>query len=368
MSFFLRPDKKRQKQEQTHPHFLLLPSFSGRHLGHERVHVVLLLVLRVIPELLERDEGGLHPFPATRGSGRGGGRSGGGVARSPRCLPAPPPRRRFPVPSQRVQQPPRVHRGQGHVVCVHHRGGDVQLEPLQAQHPLLQGPPDQEPVDRDGPRLAQPVRAVHRLHVLHRVPVVLEEDDGVRRGQVEAQASDVRRQEQDGDRGVGLEGRRDAETLGGRDAAVEAQEGDAGRPEHAGLDEVERGAELGEDEDAVAALGGGAAGLSLAASCSPVVVVVSAGDDAAVDQQLPERRELGRVRRGMRRERRSQSFDRSRSRGAALAPQAKRAGERRGGARVPLEGVEDQRRRGAELAQVEERAEGRGGSGDRRGS
>ena len=41
-----------------------------------------------------------------------------------------------------------------------------------------------------------------RLQVLHGVVVVLQEDDGVRRGQVEAQAAHVRREQHHVDGGV----------------------------------------------------------------------------------------------------------------------------------------------------------------------
>lgn len=57
---------------------------------------------------------------------------------------------------------------------------------------LLQRVPRQDAINIDNPFLANAMRAVHGLEVLHGVPVVLHEDHRVCSGEVEAQAADGR--------------------------------------------------------------------------------------------------------------------------------------------------------------------------------
>ena len=68
-------------------------------------------------------------------------------------------------------------------------------------------PPPSRPFSRPQADLllADAVSAVHRLEILHRVPVVLEEDDRVGTGQVESETAHVSRQQQHIDAGVLVE-------------------------------------------------------------------------------------------------------------------------------------------------------------------
>ena len=87
------------------------------------------------------------------------------------------------------------------------RGGEVApLDGHVAEQPLLVGLLDDvlldgalgdEPVDVDVPRLPDPVTPVLRLRVHRRVPVRVIEDDGVRAGEVDADAARPGRQDED---------------------------------------------------------------------------------------------------------------------------------------------------------------------------
>ena len=110
-----------------------------------------------------------------------------------------------------------------------------------------------EPVHVDDLLLAEAVRAVHGLQVLARVPVVLHEDDRVGAREREAEAADLRREQQHVDARVGIECLHDAVALLRRHAAVEAHVRHVGHvaAEEVVLDDVEHLLDLAEDQDAM---------------------------------------------------------------------------------------------------------------------
>ena len=70
----------------------------------------------------------------------------------------------------------RAHAAHAGVLLADDDVGSEELEALEAHNLLLQGVPRYEPVDVDHPLLADAVRSVHGLQVLHGVPVMLHED------------------------------------------------------------------------------------------------------------------------------------------------------------------------------------------------
>lgn len=118
---------------------------------------------------------------------------------------------------------------------------------------LLKGASGDESVNVDDLLLTEPMGTVHRLQVLHRVPVVFDEDDGVGTGQVETKTTDLGGEEEDVDTGVGVEGLDNTVPLGRVGGAVHPHVRERGhvRLEQIRLDDVKHRLELAEDEDPV---------------------------------------------------------------------------------------------------------------------
>jgi len=81
----------------------------------------------------------------------------------------------------------------------------VLFEPLQVHDLVFNRVSHDKSVDVDSARLADAMGSIHRLQVVHRVPVVLHEDDDVSSSQSQAQAADGRRQDQNANRWVVIE-------------------------------------------------------------------------------------------------------------------------------------------------------------------
>ena len=95
--------------------------------------------------------------------------------------------------------------------------------------------------------------AVHGLKILHWVPVMLDEDDGVGRSQVEAESSDVRCKKENIDRGVAVESLNDGVTFRHIGRPIEPHVGHGWHElsEKIVLDNVEHLFELAEDQDSM---------------------------------------------------------------------------------------------------------------------
>ena len=65
---------------------------------------------------------------------------------------------------EQVQQATSIHGFEGHIVLVHHRVGNIQLEALQPHDLVLQAVPGQQPVHIHCALLTQPVCSIHGLH------------------------------------------------------------------------------------------------------------------------------------------------------------------------------------------------------------
>ena len=135
------------------------------------------------------------------------------------------------------------------LVAAEQRLVEAELLARALEHAPLVGAVGDEPVDLHLLRLADAVAARHALHVVLRVPVAVEDDDGVGRGEVDAHAARARReQEGEGVRGVAL-----LEAVDGRlphaarHAAVEPLVRQP-RQVQVVLEDVEHARELREDE------------------------------------------------------------------------------------------------------------------------
>ena len=93
------------------------------------------------------------------------------------------------VQGEQVQQLVGGHRLQAGVLGADDRVGCVQFELLQTHDLLLERAARDQPVHGDDLFLADAVRPVHGLQVLHRVPVVFHEDHRVGARQVQSQAT-----------------------------------------------------------------------------------------------------------------------------------------------------------------------------------
>lgn len=125
------------------------------------------------------------------------------------------------------------------------------------------------------------MRPVHGLQILHRIPIVLDEDDSISARQIETETADVRRKQEDVDRRVGIEGLDDAMALSRRCTAVHAHVRHARHvaTQQLVFDEVEHLANLTKDEDA------------MRCRCAIVecVCVGRRSTDTAVEKDLPVR-------------------------------------------------------------------------------
>lgn len=94
---------------------------------------------------------------------------------------------------------------------------------------------------------------IHRLEVLHRVPVMLNEYDGIRSRQGQSQATDVGCEKQAVDTGVGVERLDNGMALLRIRTSIQAHVRDRRHVllEQVGLDDVDHLLHLTEDEDAV---------------------------------------------------------------------------------------------------------------------
>lgn len=158
------------------------------------------------------------------------------------------------------------------------------------QNLLLQSPPRDQPINIHDLLLPDPMRPVHGLQILLRVPVVLHEDDRIRPRQIQPQPAHARRQQQAVIARIRVELIDNRLPLGSFDAAVETKELYA-REKFADdvvLDDIEHFLHLAEDEGAVLAdvVGFGA---NLAG------VGGGGGADTAVDEEIAERAEFGGV-------------------------------------------------------------------------
>ena len=99
----------------------------------------------------------------------------------------------------------------------------MDLELLQRHDLLLQGVPSDQAVDIHHFLLSNPVGSVHRLQVLHGVPVVFDEDDGVRPGEVEAQPAHAGAEKQEVNAGVSVELGHNGVALVGRHRPVQSE-------------------------------------------------------------------------------------------------------------------------------------------------
>ena len=101
--------------------------------------------------------------------------------------------------------------------------------------------------------LPDPVSPVHGLEILHRVPIVLHEDDGVGPGQIETQPPHGRGDQEQIHGDVVVELVHDSLSLSGRNGAVHPE---VGHSRHLGLEQVvlhdvHHGLELEEDQGSV---------------------------------------------------------------------------------------------------------------------
>lgn len=178
--------------------------------------------------------------------------------------------------------------------------GNVDLEFLQAHNLLLERAAGDEAVDVDRALLANAVGAVHGLQILHRVPVVLEEDDRVGAGEVEPEPADVSGQQHEVDARVLVEGRHHLVALALVRLAVHPRVGHAGHvhTQQVRLQHVQHARALGKDERPVLvdSLLHFAKGITATpATAARLVLTTVAAANAAVQQQLAQSRELGRV-------------------------------------------------------------------------
>lgn len=118
---------------------------------------------------------------------------------------------------------------------------------------LLERAAHDQSINVDDLLLAQAMRPIHRLQVLHRIPVVLDEDDGVRTGQVESEPADVGRQEQAVDGRVRVEGLAHGVTFRDIGSTVQAHIGHVRHhfAQQVMLDNVEHSLLLTEDQSPV---------------------------------------------------------------------------------------------------------------------
>eukprot|EP00961_Rhodomonas_salina_P244099 3298208-Rhodomonas_salina.2 len=150
------------------------------------------------------------------------------------------------------------------------------------------------PVDVDDVLLSDAMCTVHGLEVAHRVPVVLDEDDGVGARQVEPQPPDVRGQEQHVDGRVAVELLLHLEAPRVRRPAVHAQVRHRrhARAEQILFDDVQHHLHLAEDQHSVLRPG--------PPPVRPEPVRPGHGlalhADPAVPEQLSQRHELRRQR------------------------------------------------------------------------
>mmetsp|Transcript_8820 Transcript_8820/g.30300 ORF Transcript_8820/g.30300 Transcript_8820/m.30300 type:complete len:216 (+) Transcript_8820:210-857(+) len=156
----------------------------------------------------------------------------------------------FPA-SKQVHKVPGVQGLHAGILHTHYGLRDADLEALHPHQPLLVRVLDDGPEDVHGGGLAQAVRPVHGLHVHHRVPVVLEEEDGVRGGQVEPQPPDPRRQQEHGDGGIPLKLHGHLVAPLRVHVAVQPQVRDSPGVQHAPLHSVQGRLGLGEDQNLV---------------------------------------------------------------------------------------------------------------------
>jgi hypothetical protein len=158
---------------------------------------------------------------------------------------------------------------------------------------LLERPFGDEPIDVYDLLLAQPMRPIHRLQILHGVPVVLHKDDRIRPRQIQPEPSDLGRQQQHVDARIGIERLDDAVSFGGVGRPIEThvREGGEMAGEEVGLDDVEHGLELAEDEDSMLGRGGEGEGVGFGGSGRAGARRGGFGvADAAVEEDLPKRR------------------------------------------------------------------------------
>lgn len=121
------------------------------------------------------------------------------------------------------------------------------LLPLQIEHLLLKATLHHEPLDRDRPRLAQSMHAIHSLGLRRGVELGLHDECLVGLCEIEAEAAGADGDQDDGDGGVLVEGVEGAVAGFAGHAAVEADQGVAGVGE-GDFDEVEVRGPGGEDD------------------------------------------------------------------------------------------------------------------------
>ena len=98
------------------------------------------------------------------------------------------------------------------VICRHvltarlnQRLGQVLFEALQVHDVVFDGVPHNQSVDNDSAGLANAMRSVHCLQVVHGVPVVLGEDDNIGSRQIQAQSAHLGSQDEHSNRLVVVE-------------------------------------------------------------------------------------------------------------------------------------------------------------------
>lgn len=93
---------------------------------------------------------------------------------------------------------------------------------------LLQSGPRNQSININDLLLSDPVCPVHRLQVLHWIPIVLHEYNRISPCQIQSQTTHLRRQQQHVDRWIVVEPRDDRMSLSGRNGTVQTQIRDTG--------------------------------------------------------------------------------------------------------------------------------------------
>lgn len=118
---------------------------------------------------------------------------------------------------------------------------------------LLQRPSCDQTVHIDDLFLTEPVCPIHRLHILRGIPIVIHKDDRIRSRQGQSQSSHARREQQDIDARIRVEGLDNIVTFHRLRPTVQPHERYAGhvRDEEVILDDVQHLPGLAKDQDSV---------------------------------------------------------------------------------------------------------------------
>ena len=150
-------------------------------------------------------------------------------------------------------------RGKGERLASRREEGEREIASKYSPHDLLlERPLRDEPVDVDDLLLSESMSSIHSLQILHRVPIVLDEDDRIRSCEVESESSDLRREKENVDAGIRVEGLDDSVSFGRIRRTVHPHVGDRRHvgSEEVVLDDVKHRLELAEDEDSMLRDGG----------------------------------------------------------------------------------------------------------------